>query len=642
MAKITQLPDYLIRQIAAGEVIAEPLSVIKEAIENSIDAGATEIQVDIKNGGIASISIADNGSGISKEDLEVITTRHSTSKIKTEADLQKVLTLGFRGEFLASLLAAADLTIITKENQSDQAYKASFKTNEKPIIEATSRTTGTTLQVNNLFDKIPARRNFLPKPKTSIARIHEIIRQFALAYPKIRFNLRSDGGDLFKSQPGDTLNAITLIFGNKVAKNLLPITGSSQDETWSVTGFISKPVEVRATRSSEYFFVNGRIIENLIIQKALEDGYRNFLAPRKFPIAILYFNTSPEEYDANVHPAKKEIRIKAETTIYEFVMSLVYSTLTHVMELNSPESEKQPVYTQKNFKEELVKVTTSPKKADRKIPFTTSHNQLAASEEVQEETHSFAESEEFEKQDIFEEEELSNVEEAHPLEDTLERFYDRNQGQMGNEFFIHVVSKQDILDLEPVLQLDKTFIIAYSKISSKKLFLIDQHAVAERITLEQMLSKKKRVVKQSLLEPLELILTPEEQNLLSDIYPILQNFGYVLEQMGSLKVSITAVPLFQGRKLSKQQIIFNFREILAENLKLQTTSITAVSNLEDDVLKSIACHNSIRAGDTMSLPEMRNLLKDMTQATFPFVCCHGRPAIFKIRSELLHKLFWRT
>ena len=229
MAKVIQLSDALIRQIAAGEVIAEPVSVVKEAIENCIDAGATEIQVDITNGGISSIILADNGSGIQLEDLKVVTSRHCTSKIKTKEDLLKVLTLGFRGEFLASLLAAADLTIVTKEQNSEKAYKATYEVGKEPVIVPASRIQGTTLQVMNLFEKLPARRNFLPKPKTSTARIFEVIRQFALAYEHIRFIFRADSKELFRSQPGNKLNAITLIFGSTTAKNLLPLSSTSEE-----------------------------------------------------------------------------------------------------------------------------------------------------------------------------------------------------------------------------------------------------------------------------------------------------------------------------------------------------------------------------------------------------------------------------
>lgn len=635
MAKIIQLPDYLIRQIAAGEVIAEPLSVVKEAIENSIDAGATDIQVSIKNGGMTSISIADNGSGISKEDLEIITTRHSTSKIKTEADLQKVLTLGFRGEFLASLLAAADLTLITKEEHSSQAFKVHFSTGKKPEFEATGRTQGTTLLVNNLFEKIPARRNFLPKPKTSIARIHELVREFSLAYESKRFSLRSDERELFRSQPGSKLNALTMVFGSNTVKNMVPIRGTSENGIWTVEGFISKPVEVRASRTSQYFFVNGRIIENSIIQKALEDGYRNFLAPRKFPIAVLYFTTSADEYDANVHPAKKEIRIRSENIVYQFVSDLVYRTLLHVEGMDYVPAEQSKKVTQQHlsdqFTQNIRKKETQQQPVQQKETSAHTEKQKPLTNKTDQKST-----------DDFEEEGLSVEEiEQNPLADELAYFYEQRSDRMGNNYFSHVISKKDLEQLEPFLQLDKTFIVATHKEKPQDLYLLDQHAVAERITLEKMVYSRGKIKKQSLLQPIELQVTPDEYTTIQEIYPILKKYGYVFEYQPNLLVKILAIPVYQSKKLTQEQALFNFREILAESLKLQENK-AALSGIEDDILKSIACHNSIRAGDNLSITDMKELVKNMQGAKFPYVCCHGRPAIFKVKVEMLHKLFWRS
>ena len=638
MTNVFQLPDHLIRQIAAGEVIAEPQSVIKEAIENSLDAGATDIQIDINQGGITSIIIADNGSGISKEDLEIITTRHCTSKIKTEEDLYKVLTLGFRGEFLASLLAAADLTIITKEKSNTIAYKASYSVGSRPQIEQTSRTDGTTLLVNNLFEKLPARRNFLPKPKTSTARIHELVRQFALAYSRVRFRLQSDGQEVFRSQPGDKLNAISMVLGSKTSKNLIHISGESEDKKWLLTGFISKPSEVRATRSSEYFFVNGRIIENHTIQQALEDGYSNFLAQRRFPIAVLYLTAPPEEYDANVHPTKKEIRIKSENKVYQFVSDLVYTSLTNLTIEQDSTTRTTKQVVQQTFSKQ--KYNPKTQNSEKHAANRTTRSPHVSGSPVQE--HAMPESNQLNVDDFDREESISAKEEKHPLEDPLHLFYDRlDITHMGDNNFIHVVNKDEIMDLEPIYQVAKTIIIAYNKNFMNQLYFIDQHAIAERITLEKMLFSKKKITKQSLLEPIYLLLTPEEQTLLNDIYPIMKKFGYSITQQSGLEIRIETLPLYQNKKLSQDQLVFNFRQILAESLK-NKQSFRQASDIEQDVLKSIACHNSIRAGDTLTIQEMRQLLSDMQKAKFPYVCCHGRPAIFKLPIHNLFKLFWRT
>ncbi len=244
--------------------------------------------------------------------------------------------------------------------------------------------------------------------------------------------------------------------------------------------------------------------------------------------------------------------------------------------------------------------------------------------------------------DDFESEENgSQQEDQNPLNDELQHYYDRMDiTQIGNPYFIHVINKEEIKELEPIYQLKNIFILAKSNTFPENLYFIDQHAVAERITLEKMLFSKKKVTKQSLLEPLELELTPEEHSILQEMYPTMKKFGYTIELRTGLKVTIQTLPVYQRKKFSSEQLIFNFREILAENLKNKGT-LEIVSNMEQEVLKSIACHNSIRAGDTLSNQEMKELLTSMTGAKFPYVCCHGRPAIFKLPLKMLYKLFWR-
>lgn len=637
MSKVIQLSDSLIRLIAAGEVIAEPVSVVKEAIENSIDAGANEIQVDITNGGISSIIVSDNGSGIDIEDLKVITSRHCTSKIKTEEDLIKILTLGFRGEFLASLLAAADLIIITKEKSSDRAYKAAYSVGNKPVIEPTSRITGTTLLVNNLFDKIPARRNFLPKPKTSSARIFENIRQFSLAYEKIRFIFRSDNKEKFRSQPGTKLNAITMIFGSSTTKNLLSINTKSDDGRWFLEGFISTPSEIRANRSSQYFFLNGRIIENTIIEKAVEDGYGNFIAPRKFPVVVLYLRGPPEDYDANVHPTKKEIRLKSESMIYEFIQKSVYLTLM--------QNTSRSIQTFSQNKDNISQITFDQLTPNQSIESfgTKNKNKNFLNQKFKLNSNTeFDDTNTSNNIDDFDLEQIETGEQVkNPIEDSLQYFYGDQRGRMGDDFFQHVVNKEEIKDLIPIFQFEKTFILAVQKQNPEHIYIIDQHAVAERITLEKIVYSTKNIIKQVLLEPIEILLSPEEEEILIEIFSLITKHGYSIEVKNNLTILVTAFPIYQSKKFSKNESIFNLREILADSIALKNQK-GGLSNSEQEIIKSLACHNSIKAGYILNHQDMSDLLHDMIQAKFPFVCCHGRPSIFKLSNEKLYKLFWRT
>jgi DNA mismatch repair protein MutL len=543
--------------------------------------------------------------------------------------------LGFRGEFLASLLAAADITIVSKAQDSNQAFKAFYSIDKDPIIENTSRTRGTTLIVENLFEKVPARRNFLPKAKTSSSRIHELVRQFTLAYPSIRFIFRNDNVEIFRSQPGNKIDAVTMVLGSNVAKKLLPITGEMENKSWKLDGFISEPVEARATRNSQYFFVNGRIIENNVIQKALEDGYRSYLATRKFPLAVLYLTADPKEFDANVHPAKKEIRIKSEHEVYNFISMSVYAALTGKFNHLSGKTNHQNKFNQQPLQHHL------PWQDDRTtIPLFTPTQSKNDFEPAHDTT--IEENTELNKVDTFDAEATSERDQNHPLEDRLQYLYDREViNPFGDEYFIHVIDKTEIRNLEPIVQLDKTFIVAIQNNLPDTFYIIDQHAAAERITLEKMIASKTKQLKQSLLQPLELRLQPIEYSFLEDVLTVMTSYGYTIEMQSNLIIKVHTIPFLGNKKLSKDKQIYNIREILSEGIKLQESEKN-VSLLEQEILKSIACHNSIKAGEKLNHTDMKELLQQMTQAEFPWVCCHGRPSIFKLTTKKLYTLFWRN
>ncbi|MHA2362395.1 MAG: DNA mismatch repair endonuclease MutL [Candidatus Hodarchaeales archaeon] len=633
--KIKHLDENLIRQIAAGEVIDRPASVVKELIENSLDANATKIQIDIRNGGQQYIQVADNGTGINKSDLIVAADRHSTSKISKEADLENILSLGFRGEFLASLVAVANVQILSREQNSEEAYLADYAT-LPPKVQLSARAPGTTVTMKNLFVNVPARRKFLGKPRTDASHIHEIIRQFALAWPSILFSLIVDNKEIFRSQPGSPENAMSKVIGRETTKNMLKFQGES--DNWKVSGFIGKPSEVRGTRSQQYFILNKRIIISDLIRKGLEDGYGNYLARRRYPVATLYLTAETSEFDPNVHPAKKEIRIKREQLVYNLIKESVEKTLHKLTPVFS--NTDQQVLHQKTLESELTQKASIHQNSSQQS--TISNDIKPTSLPVTDKLHQVPEKSKSitsESKFDFDEEEEQLLDDNDPLTHIYNLDKTRRKG--GRGVFEHVTDHNEIENLEPLFQYRQLYIIAQNeKNPEDALYIIDQHAVAERITLEHLLDNPNRFHRQQLLEPILIELTPIEYDVSLSALPHLHRLGYRIDDHCGTTLAIRSIPIFFGRKIDQVRILTNIRGLINELVSGQTRQ-SKHSTEEEEITKSIACHGSIRSGEHLTHQEMKDLLKKMKKSKYPFVCCHGRPSILKIKSNNLDHLFWR-
>lgn len=640
-SRIHHLDDVVVRQIAAGEVIERPASVVKEAVENALDAGATEVQVEVREGGHQLIQVADNGSGMTSEDLTVCADRHSTSKIATEVDLTRIVTLGFRGEFLASLVAVAEVTILSRLTGSSEAYQATY-TRLPPEVRPGSRgSPGTTLTVRNLFGKVPARRKFLAKPRTDAARVHEVVRQFALAWPSVRFSYYQDGKEVLRTQPGGPLNAVALVLGRPVTKNLLPVEGRSDDGLWEVTGFVGKPVEVRANRSSQYFVLNRRVVEGDVLREALEDGFGSYLASRRFPVAVLYLTGPTEDFDPNVHPAKKEVRFRDRRVVYDLVREAVGEALRQGLGTSAVTSVPAPTLRQASLDGHVSPPSPGPVRSGQssgETPATTSSAVDGPAIEGGFEDDFGLEEQVYTPDQpdrpVVVGEEVVEDPLAHLISET-----DRRKTKGGNLHFEHVTNKDEVADLVPLIQYRKTFVLATSPSNPEFLYVLDQHAVAERVTLERLLAKRYRFHRQQLLQPIRLPLSPVEEEAVEDALDGLGRLGYrATVEDGELVVQ--ALPVFFGRKIDRERVVANVRGIVDDLVK-GLHPATEHSTAELEVAKSVACHGSIRAGDTLGRPEMTVLLREMLEAEYPWVCCHGRPSIFRLATNQLDRLFWR-
>ena len=533
-------------KIAAGEVVERPASVVKELIENSLDAGATQITVEAHGGGASLIRVIDNGSGIPSSDVELAFHRYATSKIDTSTDLGRISTLGFRGEALPSIAAVAEIEIITQAVSDIAATYLQLRNATVINKQKYSRPRGTTITVHQLFRHFPARLKFLKSPATENGHIATLVSQYALASPEVRFSL-SLNGRLTLQTPGsgNLRDAIAEVYGLEVALQMLEVDESAQVP--AATGLICPPSLSRSSRSYLSFFVNRRWVRSSLLARATEDAYQGLLMAGKHPIAVLNISLPPQEVDVNVHPTKTEVRFRNSQDIYAVVQKATKKSLIKI-----------PV--------PIVKTTAPP---------TTSTPSLWTAKRV--ETASL------------------------PI-------------------------------LRVVGQLANSYILAEGP---EGLYLIDQHAAHERVLFEKVLAQRQqqRVDIQGLLEPLSLELSPEQEELLKTKGEIISQFGFNLEPFGVRNYLVRAVPA-----IIKTGNIAEVVRTLLDSL----TSDEGLPKQEENIAQSLACHSAIKAGDSLTSEEIRELIKQLEQTSQPRTCPHGRPTMIHLSSHQLEKEFGRT
>ncbi|MSQ06132.1 MAG: DNA mismatch repair endonuclease MutL [Dehalococcoidia bacterium] len=586
---IQVLPSALAAQIAAGEVVERPASVVKELLENSLDAGASQITVELRSGGLELVRITDDGSGIPASEVELAFQRHATSKLQTTEQLGAIATLGFRGEALPSIAAVSRLTIISRTHHDNTGYRLELDRGHKLRDGAQGSPPGTSVTVEDLFGNVPARRKFLRSASAEASRVHELVAHYTLAYPAIRFQLVVDERSSLSS-PGNgrPAEALLAVYGAEVAAGMLEVRGEDTEAGYQVAGFASAPSLHRANRSYMTFFVNRRWVQNRLLAFAVEEAYHDLLPERRYPVAVLNLTLPYDQVDVNCHPSKREVRFHQERRVYAALQRAVRAAL----------------------------VAQTPVPLAGRSAFAAGRQSQAVPAAAS---------------DSFWSRAGNGPGEVPPA--PLSQRGDRGDfppppGAAG--------PRQDLPALKVVGQVKQTYIVAEGP---QGLYLVDQHAAHERVLFDQLRRRADQVLSQSasppmegLLEPVVVELTPQQAELMRASGDRLRGYGFQVESFGEGSYLLRALPSVMGGKDPAQSL----KDVL--DLAALDGAMTAQ---EDALAASIACHSAIRAGKTLSESEMRALLEQLEATDNPHTCPHGRPTMIHLTEYQMEREFRR-
>ena len=586
------LDEATINQIAAGEVIERPASVVKELIDNSLDAGASDIRVEIEGAGSKSITVIDDGSGIGRDEVPLAFTKHSTSKIESKDDLHRIITLGFRGEALSSIAAVSRVELISRTADCLSAVKIGVEGGLVGDATETGSSVGTRVEVRDLFYNTPARRKYLKSKRTELSHITDTVTRQALGNPGVAFTLLNEGKVVLRCGQGGLFDRMVQVLGADVARQLIPL--EYKDDLLSLWGYISKPGYYRSNREMNYFFINGRNISSPAISNAVRLGYYTMLPKGRYPAAVFNVKINLEEVDVNVHPAKRYVRLSRENEIMDGITEAVEQalkqeklvpevkpsrTMTMQSSLGSPEkpTSREPISSESPvIRENTSNYTAPPRDTQRRLK---SSERALAEEKAQPERVE------------------SGVSDARIL------------GQVNN---LYIVAETD-----------------------EGILLIDQHAAHERIMYEQI-SRKVKHDWQELISPVTVDLTTREKVLLEEYIPYLEDLGFSLSEFGTQTYVITTVPTVMG-KIEDPSVVYDLlADLFAQG------RVKEKKGMEDMLCKTMACRSAIKAGAPCNMEQMQNLLDQLEKTENPYTCPHGRPTMITLGKAELDKLFKRT
>ena len=588
--EIQVLSKNTIDQIAAGEVIERPASVVKELTENAIDAGASAISVEIKKGGISEIRITDNGCGIPVKQIHTAFLRHATSKLREAKELDSIHSLGFRGEALSSIAAVSMVTMITKASEEDFGSQFMIEGGEEGELQEIGAPDGTTFIVRNLFYNTPARKKFLKSQQTESGYVQSMMEHLALSHPEISFRFSTDGRErLQTSGNGKTEDVVYQIFGREIVKNLLPI--EQKTEYYSLKGFLGNYTVNRGNRDFENFFVNGRLVEDKILRKAVEEGYRGFLMQHQFPFAVLFFQFPDGTIDVNVHPAKKEIRMDHGPEVLSLLSAAVHERLTR--------------------RDDIIEVTlTKEKKEDHVTPKVSALP--------------------------FEEKHLKQVNRAveehaaSVLKDTAISRYTEEVTKPVQMSFLSEKSRPFYRIIGQVF--DTYWMFEYDG----KLYILDQHAAHEKVNYERLMTslKNKTMTSQMVSPALIITLSIQEAAALEEHRADIEALGFAFESFGGHEYRITATP----GNLYSIDTKHLFMDLAAQAVSWKADEESALIR---ERVATIACKASIKGNQRISQMELEKLLDELLMLDEPFHCPHGRPTMVSLTRDELDKMFKR-
>lgn len=643
MAKIQLLDQKTIDNIAAGEVIERPASVVKELVENAVDAKANAVTVEIKDGGMTLIRVTDNGIGIPKDQVKTAFLRHATSKIRSVEDLLSVSSLGFRGEALSSISAVAQVELVTKTAESFSGVSYKIYGGEEEAFDDIGAPDGTTFLVKNLFYNTPARRKFLKSVTTEAGYVEQMMVHIALSHPEISFKfIHNNKNKIYTSGNGKVKDIIYHIYGRDVAGALIPL--EAQNEDVKVTGFVAKPYVSRGNRNYESYFINGRYIKSSIIYKAIEEGYRTFTMKHRYPFVCLDFKIDQELLDVNVHPTKMEIRFRNGREIYELVVDAVRAALLQ-------RDLVQDVLRETPKKKELPKT----KEVKKPEPFEVNRRK----EEVQKvDQQGQGVQQQVEKQRQAVQQQIEKP--SHPVKKTLTAsesskntkkptYAGLNYNTQKKEFPQYktdeLSSNQMTLREDPVFsvqarpdrkilgQLFKTYwLIEYED----QLFIMDQHAAHEKVNYERLMKnfKEKEIYSQRLEPPMVVTVSMTEAEALTRYKDAFAGLGFTIESFGGNEYCIREVPAnLYG--IGERDLFMELLDAVSQENGTLDTEVIASK------IATMACKMSIKGNQRVSLMEVEHLLDELMKLENPYQCPHGRPTIIKMSKYEIDKKFKR-
>lgn len=581
------LPDEVASQIAAGEVVERPASVVKELLENAIDAGANRISIRILQAGQRLIEISDDGIGISLSELELAVARHATSKLAKSDDLFHIRTLGFRGEALASIASVSHFILTSRTSIQDQGGRISIDGGKTTSIDQVGVPVGTVIQVEDLFYNTPARLKFLKREQTERQQIDALVTRYALAYPHISFQLdQEERTSLHTSGNGDRREVLSALYGVDLGKQLLEVDFA--DEGVRITGYISPISQTRSNRKEITFFVNGRWVQDSTLSTALLRAYQTFLMVGRYPIAILFIDLEPEDVDVNVHPAKAEVRFRNPDQMF----SLMQRAVRRALLAYSP----------------VPQISVNTWHLDPSLNHPLDWSKTA----------------------------FDHGEAEDPL--TLEKPFGFSGGPTPENstngmpaFQTPVLPSGSIPLLRWIGQIGATYLVAEGP---DGLYLIDQHAAHERILFEKMLKQKDHLVSQALLEPVVLQLPPSTEAMMNEVLPVFEHLGFQVEEFGSHSFRIRAIPeIFAGKDPTAAV------RVAVEDFEEDETPLSG--ELEARLAARICKRMAVKGGQVLSSEEQKQLIKDLENCSSPRTCPHGRPTMIHLSVDLLEKQFGR-
>ena len=661
MVNIQVLDQITIDKIAAGEVIERPASIIKELVENAIDAGASAVTVEIKEGGISFIRITDNGCGIPKGEVPLAFLRHSTSKIRSVDDLSTVASLGFRGEALSSIAAIAQVELITKTKDEVTGTRYRIEGGAEKSIEDTGAPDGTTFLVHQIFYNTPARRKFLKTPMTEASHVSELMTRLALSHPEVSIQFINNGQEkLHTSGNGKLKDIIYHVFGRDIANNLLET--NERIDGIQVQGFIGKPIISRGNRNYENYFINGRYVKSNIIAKAIEDAYKDFTMQHKYPFTALHFTMDGTDLDVNVHPTKMELRFSNQQGVYNFIYNALKQTLSEpelIPRVELPEAKEVPVKAGKIVERKQEQPMT-PVREERKTPVieeeknldyfmkkmrerVTAYHQQAVEVKPTPAPSVIQENVNYEalpasqvaavKQPVPEQRTVAK--EPMPEQAVAPREEKSVVTEKQLDFFEEkLLTKKAAQEYKIIGQLFETYWLVEFH---EQLYIIDQHAAHERVLYEKTLRgmKDREFTSQYLSPPIILNLSMQEEEALNTHMDIFTNIGFEIEPFGGDSYAIRAVPdnLFSIAK----------RELFTEMLDQLVDGIH--SSLAPDIVAekvaSMSCKAAVKGNSRLSAAEVETLIGELLELENPYHCPHGRPTIIAMTKRELEKKFKR-